>query len=264
MMQKNPIYIVASLMFFITACGSLSNINLDNIQIPNPDIYKLPSPALSQTEAASGLKEALINGASTGTQSLQMAGGFSQNAVYRILLPPEVQSLEQKIRNNALLNAAIGKELDKTIAAMNQGAELAAAKAFPIFKNAIQQMSFSDALKILTGGNGAATQFLKTNTNTQLTAAFQPEIKTALESVSLYQYWNPVVSTINKNKKILGLTADVQPNLETYVTEKAIVAIFSEVEIQENLIRKDPIKRSSELLKKVFNYADNNSTETKP
>jgi hypothetical protein len=88
------------MLFFITACGSLSNINLNNIQIPNTDAYKLPEPALSQTEAASGLKEALINGASTGTQSLQKVGGFSQNAVYRILLPPEIQSLEQKIRRN--------------------------------------------------------------------------------------------------------------------------------------------------------------------
>ena len=73
-----------------------------------------------------------------------------------------------------------------------------------------------------------------------------------------------MILVINKNKKILGLTADVQPNLESYVTEKAMVAIFSEIEIQENLIRKDPIKRSTELLKKVFNYADNNSNETKP
>ena len=174
-MRKNPVYIVTSMLFFISACGSLSNINLDNIQIPNPDAYKLPSPALSQTEAASGLKEALISGASTGTQSLQKVGGFSQNAVYRILLPPEIQSLEQKIRNNALLNAAVGKELDKTIAAMNQGAELAAAKAFPIFKNAIQQMSFSDALKILTAEMAPQPNFSKPIPAPNLPPHFNPK-----------------------------------------------------------------------------------------
>jgi hypothetical protein len=64
------------------------------------------------------------------------------------------------------------------------------------------------------------------------------------------------VNTINRNKKLLGLTADIQPNLATYVTEKALFALFQEVEIQENAIRKDPIQRSTELLKKVFDYAD--------
>jgi nicotinamide mononucleotide adenylyltransferase len=119
-------------------------------------------------------------------------------------------------------------------------------------------MSFGDAIRILTGGNGAATQYLKTNTTNELTAAFQPEIKSALETVAIYQYWTPIVNAINKNKKSLGLTQDVQPNLENYVTEKALFAMFSEIEIQENAIRKDPIQRSSELLKKVFDYADKN------
>lgn len=265
MMQKSQLYLALSIVVCTTACGTLSNLNVDQFNLPNPSTAGLTLPkALSQDDAASGLKEALIDGASNGTQLLQKAGGFSQNAVYKILLPPEVQSLEQKIRGNALLNAAIGKELDKAIAAMNQGAEMAATKALPIFKNAIVQMSFTDAIKILTGGNGSATQYLKTTTTAPLTAAFQPEIKAALDNVAIYQYWNPIVTTINKNKRMLGLTADIQPNLESYVTEKAMGAIFSEVEIQENLIRKDPIKRSTELLKRVFDYADKNGTKTNP
>jgi hypothetical protein len=117
-------------------------------------------------------------------------------------------------------------------------------------------MSFLDAMKILTGGQGAATQYLQSNTSSQITQAFQPEIKSALESVAIYNYWTPIVNTINKNKKLLGLTADVHPNLELYVTDKAMAALFTEIEIQENAIRKDPLHRTSELLKKVFNYAD--------
>ena len=259
MMQKLTYLALAGLVLSFQACGTLST--LPAIDLPSA-ATKLPSvpmqKKLSQDEAASGLKEALIKGVGVGTDQLQKTGGFSQNSVYKILLPPEIQSLESKIRGNALLNAAIGKELDKTIAAMNQGAEMAAAKAFPIFKNAVQNMSFGDALRILTGGNGAATQYLKTNTTNELTSAFQPEIKTALETVAIYQYWTPIVNTINRNKKTLGLSQDVQPNLENYVTEKALFALFSEIEIQENALRKDPIQRSSELLKKVFDYADKN------
>lgn len=83
---------------------------------------------------------------------------------------------------------------------MNAGAEKAMTKALPIFTNAITNMSFMDAMKILTGGQGAATQYLKTNTNTELSQALQPEIKSALESVAIYNHWTPIVNTVNKNK----------------------------------------------------------------
>lgn len=264
-MRKFAFLLTAAIAVAFQACGPLANLPMADISLPNAQIPGLPTqPKLTQDEAASGLKEALINGVSTGTQQLQKVGGFSQNNLYKILLPPEIQSLESKIRSNTLLNAAIGKELDKAIAAMNQGAEMATAKALPIFKNSVQQMSFTDALKILTGGNGAATQYLKTNTTNDLTNAFLPEIKTALESVSIYQHWTPIVNTINRNKKVLGINQDVQPNLEAYVTEKTLFALFSEIETQENLIRKDPIQRSTDLLKRVFDYADKNKNATNP
>ena len=257
MMQKSTPFLLTGIALFVTACGTLSQLPMADLNLPTAQIPGVTLPLKpTQSEAGSGLKEALVQGVTAGTQQLNKTGGFSQNPLYKILLPPEIQSLESKIRSNALLNAAIGKELDKTIVAMNQGAEMASAKALPIFKNAIQEMSFTDALNILTGGNGAATQYLKTNTSNSLTTAFQPEIKAALESVAIYQYYTPIVNTINRNKKLLGLTADIQPNLETYVTEKALFALFQEVEIQENAIRNDPIQRSTELLKKVFDYAD--------
>lgn len=195
-----------------------------------------------------------------GTEGLMKSGGFAQSLTYKILLPEEIRNLEQKIRGNALLNAAIGKELDKTIDAMNAGAEKAMTKALPIFTNAITNMSFMDAMKILTGGQGAATQYLKTNTNTELSQALQPEIKSALESVAIYNHWTPIVNTVNKNKKLLGLTEDVNPNLELYVTDKAMSALFKEIEIQENAIRKDPINRTTELLQKYLITLTNSKT----
>lgn len=246
-----------SVMFTLFSSCHLS---IPPITVPN-DISEIngkiaAQKPLSQDEAGQGLKEALSNGVKKGTEGLMKPGGFAQNMTYKILLPEEIRNLEQKIRGNALLNAAIGKELDKTIEAMNSGAEKAMSKALPIFTDAIKNMSFLDAMKILTGGQGAATQYLQSNTSSQITQAFQPEIKSALESVAIYNYWTPIVNTVNKNKKLLGLTADLHPNLELYVTDKAIAALFKEIEIQENAIRKDPLNRTSELLKKVFNYAD--------
>lgn len=212
----------------------------------------------TQTEVASGLKEALVNGVGKGTSSLNKPGAFFQNAALKILLPPEVRNLESKIRNNAVLNAAIGGQLDKAVKAMNEGAENAMGKAMPIFKDAVMNMSFSDAMGILRGGNGAATQYLRNTTSSALQQAFKPTIQQALNEVKITEYWNPVIREINKplNKTLLGIKQDINPDLNAYVTERATVALFQEIEQQENAIRANPVERSTALLKKVFNYAD--------
>jgi len=173
---------------------------------------------------------------------------------------PALTQDEEKIRNNALLNAAIGKELDKAIEAMNRGAENAMVKASPIFVNAITSMSFADAMKILTGGNGAATSYLSNTTKSQLTTAFKPEVKQALDAVSITNYWKPIIATINKNKLLLGLSADINPDLEAYVTDLATSALFVEITQRENNLRSSLTNRNTDLLKKVFSYADSNSS----
>ena len=218
-------------------------------------------PKLTSDEAAGGLKEALIDGVMKGTGILGQNGAFLNNAALKILLPPEVQNVEQKIRNNVMLNALIGKDLDNVIVAMNKGAEKSMVLAVPVFKKSITDMSFSDAMKILTGGQGAATAYLKGTSETQLQNLFMPEVKKALDEVAVSKSWTPVVTQINKNKKLLGLTNDIQPDLNKYVTEKATTALFKEIENQENIIRKDPVARTTEILKKAFDYADKNASK---
>ena len=218
-------------------------------------------PKLTSDEAAGGLKEALVDGVMKGTGILGQNGAFLNNAALKILLPPEVQNVEQKIRNNVLLNSLIGKDLDNVIVAMNKGAEKSMNLAVPVFRKAITDMSFADAMKILTGGQGAATSYLKSTSEAQLQQLFMPEVKKALDEVAISKSWNPVVTQINKNKKLLGLSSDIQPDLNLYVTEKATAALFQEIEKQENIIRKDPVARTSEILKKAFDYADKNSAK---
>lgn len=213
---------------------------------------------LTTEEASSGLKEALVQGIMNGTGNLGKAGAFLNNPGLKIPLPPDVQAVESKIRGNRLLNSLIGGELDKAVAAMNTGAEKSMALAVPVFKKAIVDMSFADAMKILTGGNGAATSYLKTSSESQLTQLFMPEVKKALDGVELSKIWNPVVTQINKNKMILGLDKNIEPDLNLYVTQKATTALFNEIETEENKIRKDPVSRTSDILKKAFDYADRN------
>lgn len=210
----------------------------------------------TNSEVIGGLKEALVNGAASGTGLLNKRGAFFNDMAKKILLPPEVQNIESKIRNNALLNGLIGGTLDKCIKAMNDGAENAMGKALPIFKDAITGMSFSDAMGILKGGNGAATNFFRNTTTNALHSTFKPVIKSALDEVKITEYWTPIVSNINKYKGLLGLSSDINPDLNQYVTEKATTALFTEIEKQENAIRQNPLQRTTALLKKVFDYAD--------
>lgn len=250
----------------LASCAIITLSSCDTLQQAAPGLAqealnqarKPIQPALTGEQAAGGLKDALLKGVTSGTTKLSESGAFSNNASIKILLPPEIQKIEQKIRDNKILNALIGKELDKTIEAMNAGAEKSMTLALPVFKDAITQMSFVDAIGILTGGTGSATRYLRETSEGTLQQKFKPEVKKALDQVSLGKIWEPVVIQINKNKRILGLDKDVQTDLNQYVTEKATAALFEEIEQEENIIRKDPIQRTTELLKKAFDYADKN------
>lgn len=258
--MKSKLFYFAVVGLTLGSCDVLKQTAGD---IANEAITQIPTngqtkPQLTSGEAAGGLKEALIKGVVNGTDRLGKVGAFAKNPSLKILLPPEVQKIESKIRDNAILNRLIGPELDKAIVAMNEGAENSMKLATPVFKKAITNMSFSDAMNILTGGDGAATQYLKSTTESELQGLFKPEVKKALDQVKLNEIWNPVVTKINKNKTLLGLDSDIQPDLNQYVTEKATSALFVEIEKEENQIRKDQVQRSTELLKKVFDYADKN------
>lgn len=256
MKKKHLIFSVIAITI-LGACDVVKSVATEAANDALSNVTKGPSiPALTQDEAAGGLKEALVNGVLNGTGTLGKVGAFAMNPSIKILLPAEVQNIEKKIRDNYLLNAAIGKELDKTVDAMNAGAEKSMQLAVPVFKKAITNMSFSDAMKILTGGQGAATNYLKSTSESELQKLFKPEVQKALDEVSLAKTWNPIVTKINQNKKLLGLTADIQPDLNQYVTEKATAALFTQIESEENKIRKDPVSRTSDILKKAFDYAD--------
>ena len=197
---------------------------------------------LSQDDIASGLKEALRVGAERGTAKLSAPDGFFANAALKILMPDEAVQAEKKLRSMGL-----GKQVDNAILTMNRAAEDAAKSATPIFVNAIKGMSIQDAAGILRGGDFAATNFLKNKTTIELTNAFRPVIEASLQKVDATKYWNTLFTNYNRFS-----AEKVNPDLTAYVTEKALAGIFTQVGLEEQQIRKDPMARSTDLLKKVF------------
>ncbi|RZK22166.1 MAG: DUF4197 domain-containing protein, partial [Hymenobacter sp.] len=87
---------------------------------------------LTNTEAANGLKEALIQGISKGADQASATDGFNLNKLIRIPFPPDAQRMATTLRKIGL-----GSQVDKFELSLNRGAEDAAKSAKPIFISAI-------------------------------------------------------------------------------------------------------------------------------
>ncbi|TPG67376.1 DUF4197 domain-containing protein [Hymenobacter nivis] len=198
---------------------------------------------VSSSEAASGLKEALIQGISKGADQASKVDGFNLNSLIRIPFPPDAQRVATTLRSIGL-----GSQVDKFELSLNRGAEDAAKSAKPIFLNAIKSLSFSDVWGILTGSKDAATQYLKRTTTTQLTTAFQPIVQQSLDKVDATKYYTTLTTRYNQ----LPLVRPVQTDLNQYATGKAIDGLFTLIAQQEADIRENPVARTTALLRKVF------------
>jgi len=197
----------------------------------------------TETEAADGIKEALVKGTSESVNLVSLADGYFGNPEIKIPFPEDARTVESKLRAMGM-----GKKVDEAILSINRAAEDAADEAKPIFIRAIKGMSIRDAIGIVKGENNAATQYLQKNTTPDLKASFQPSIKTSLDKVQATKYWADLINTYNK----IPFVQKVSPDLSAYVTGKAIEGLFIMIAKEEARIRKDPFARTSDLLKKVF------------
>lgn len=198
---------------------------------------------LTTDEVANGLKEALIKGISNGADVASQMDGYFKNEAIKILFPPDVKRVEEKLRQIGL-----GNEVDKFVMTLNRGAEDAAKEAKPIFISAIRSMTIDDAWAILKGDQDAATQYLKRTTSAQLKQKFSPVIQNSLDKVNATKYYTDLVNTYNK----VPFVEDVNPDLNDYATDKAIEGLFVMVAKEEKEIRQDPLARTTDLLKRVF------------
>jgi hypothetical protein len=203
-------------------------------------------PKLTNDEVISGLREALNVGIKNSVNLTSITDGFWKNDIIRIPFMEDAIKVKQKA-----LDWGLDGQVEKFEVTMNRAAEEATKEALPIFVDAIKNMSVSDGFAILNGGDGAATKFLKDQTTAKLVAAFAPKVETAIANVKLTEYWNPIITKYNSAMTFTG-GEKLNPDLNKYITEKAISGLFYMVEQEENKIRKDPMARVSDLLQKVF------------
>lgn len=201
----------------------------------------------TEQEAGNGLKEALGLGISNGMKILSATDGFLGNDLVKIPWPSEAEKVK-----DAMLKLGMQKQVDNVTTSLNRAAEKASGVAIDVFLGVIKQMTVSDAINIITGGNGAGTAYLKRTTTPILTEKFRPIVDQSLGQVNATKYWTDATTVYNK----IPLVKPVNTDLTGFVTEKALEGVFKMVEKEENNIRANPLARTTELLKKVFNFAD--------
>lgn len=210
-------------------------------------LNSLPSnTALSNEEVISGLKEALRLGTERSVEKASVVDGFWNDARIRIPFPAEAMKVK-----NTLMDLGIKKPVEDFEHTMNKAAEEAAKEAVPVFVDAITNMSIQDGFNLLRGGENAATNFLREKTSEAQRAKFTPVVEKATQQVALTSYWTPVANAYNTASLLTGGKA-VDPDLNAYVTTKAMDGLFLLLADEEKKIRQDPAARATALLQKVF------------
>ncbi|WP_299097914.1 DUF4197 domain-containing protein [Winogradskyella sp.] len=222
---------------FLISCAELQNV-----------INELPQTSgLSNEDMAAGLRQALDLGIDKQVTKLTQKNGFYKNELVKILLPEELQKVDDALRKVGLSSLA-----DEGIKALNRAAEDAVKEATPIFVNAVKDITFNDAKNILLGEDNAATEYLTSKTQTQLYDKFKPVISNSFGKVGADQIWNNLITKYNN----LPLTNNVNPDLTDYVTTEALKGVYTMIAIEEKEIRTKVSSRTTDLLKKVFALQD--------
>jgi hypothetical protein len=233
------VYKIQLLVFILSLITITSNAQLSDV------VNKVINSASSLTEkdAADGIKEALSKGTGEAVKVVSNVDGYFKNTEIKIPFPKEYKVVSTKLRD-----IGMGKQVDKFVLSMNRAAETAAKEATSIFITAVKNMTITDAVNIVKGNDDAATQYLKKSSSTELNNKFKPVIKSSLDQVYATKYWSDLIKTYNK----IPMVQKMNPDLTAYVTGKAIDGLFVMVAKEELKIRKDPLARTSEILKKVF------------
>ncbi|MEE9153228.1 MAG: DUF4197 domain-containing protein [candidate division NC10 bacterium] len=198
---------------------------------------------LNDAKIASGLKEALQIGTQNAVNLTGRLDGYFRNEAIKILMPEKLQTLEKGLRL-----VGYGPRVDEFVLSMNRAAERAAPRAKAIFWDAIGEMSFEDARKILNGGDTAATDYFQDKTTDRLAAAFRPVVDKAMNEVGVTRRYKEL---IGRYEAIPFVTSE-RLDIDQYVVTKALDGLFYVVGEEERKIRTNPTARVTDLLQEVF------------
>ena len=214
-------------------------------QAPRTQQTSIRQTSLSDLDISRGLKDALGQGVRNAVSNLGRQNGFLDNARVRIPLPSNLQRTEKALRA-----IGQGRRVDEFVAAMNHAAEEAVPVAVDVFMDSIKQMSFNDARNILfSRQDDAATQFFRRTSEGRLRDEFRPIVERFTEQVGVTQKYKQMMGQYGFLGRVVGQDAS---DIDGYVTEKALDGLFMLVADEERRIRRDPVGRTTAILRAVF------------
>ncbi|MCW5723380.1 MAG: DUF4197 domain-containing protein [Maricaulaceae bacterium] len=211
---------------------------------------------LSERDAAGGVREALSVASRLATRRLGRTDGFFGDPAVRIPLPGVMRTAQRNLRNLGLSGP-----LDDVELRMNRAAEAAMPAAADIFMSAIRSISITDAVGIVRGGDTAATQFLRGRTEPQLTGLMRPPMQETLEVSGAYRAVDGAAGLVGERGGGLGALlgaqrtaspASLRDQVTDFAVERAISGVFHYVGEEERAIRRDPVNRTTNILRRVF------------
>jgi len=193
--------------------------------------------SLNEADASAAIRQMLELGARDGVN-----GNFSRDAIMATLFPEQLRKTLNTLQQLGLTN-----EIDRFTNTLSTAAERSAQRSVPIFVSAIDNMSFSDAMRIIRTGGTSATDYLRSTTGTELRRSITPVMQSALDEYKLNEQWNRIMKpaqAIAGNK----LNLDLANLMAGMVSEK----MFQKIEDKERQVRADAAARTTPLLQKVF------------
>ncbi|MDH5601140.1 MAG: DUF4197 domain-containing protein [Gammaproteobacteria bacterium] len=203
----------------------------------------LSKKTLTEQDISAGLKEALRVGTERVISRVGKKNGYLNDKVIHIALPKNLQKV-----HNTLKKVGLEKYTTEVEVKMNHAAEVAATKARHLFWKAIKDMSWQDAKAIYNGKANAATLYFRNKMTPALKRMMRPVITNALAEVGAVKAYKRAVDKYHQ----VPFVPRVKDDLTGYVMTKGIHGMFYYLEKEEAAIRKDPLKRTTALLKKVF------------
>ena len=194
-------------------------------------------------EIGAGLKDALRVGSENVVAQLGRVDGFNTDPTVHIPLPKQLNTVKSVLDKVGMSGLLEDLELK-----LNRAAEVATPKAKELSSQAITEMTFDDVKKIYKGPEDAATQYFRSKMSPSLAKEMEPVVNDSLSQVGAVQTYDNVM----KEYKSVPFVPDVKADLTDYVIEKGMDGIFHYMAKEEAAIRTNPVKRTTDLLKRVF------------
>jgi hypothetical protein len=192
---------------------------------------------LSQADAAMAIREMLQLGAREN-----MNGSFSQQVIMETVFP---ESMRKAL--STLQTLGLSGEVDRFTNTLALASQRTAERSIPVFEDAINHISFTDALNIIRSGGTAATDYLKANAGADVRLSITPVMRKALDEYNLNQQWDRIIQPA---RSVLGntLNLDLSSIMAGLVAEK----MFDKIAEKERQVRSDALYRTTPLLQRAF------------